>query len=63
MPSSYELIERSIRDFRRVQRRMILARKENAMETYEDLKEEYISLKASLASFGVNVAELDRMKE
>lgn len=63
MPSGFEIIERSIRDFRIVQRRMLLAKKENAVETYEDLKEEYISLKVSLASFGVNVTELDRIKE
>lgn len=63
MPSGFEIIERAIRDFRIVQRRMMLAKKENAVETYEDLKEEYISLKVSLASFGVNVTELDRIKE
>lgn len=63
MPNGFEIIERSIRDFRIVQRWMMLAKKENAMETYEDLKEEYITLKVSLASFGVNVAELDRIKE
>ncbi len=63
MPSGFEIIERSIRDFRIVQRRMMLAKKENAVETYEDLKEEYICLKVSLASFGVNVVELDRIKE
>ncbi len=63
MPNSYELIERTIRDFRRVQRRMVLAKEENAIKTYKDLKEEYISLKASLASFGVNLAEIDELKE
>ena len=63
MPSSFEIIERTIRDFRIIQRRMMLAKKENAKETYEDLKEEYISLKVSLAIYGVNVIELDRIKE
>ncbi len=63
MPDNYELIERAIRDFRRVQRRILLAQEENAIKTYEDLKEEYIALKASLASFGVNLAEIDRLKE
>ncbi len=63
MPSSFEIIERTIRDFRRVQRLMTLAKKENAIETYADLKEEYITLKVSLTSFGVNVTELDTIKE
>ena len=63
MPSSFELIERSIRDFRRVQKRMLLAKEENAIKTYEDLKDEYISLKATLISFGVNLAEIDMIKE
>ena len=63
MPGGFELIERLIRDFRRVQKRMLLAKKENAIETYEDLKDEYISLKATLISFGVNLTEIDIIKE
>ena len=31
--------------------------------TYEDLKEDYISLKALLTSLGVNITELDKIKE
>ena len=42
---------------------MILAKKENAPETYADLKEEYISLKALLNIAGVNLNELDKIKE
>ena len=52
-----------IDDFAKVQRRMILAKKENAPETYADLKEEYISLKALLNIAGVNLNELDKIKE
>ena len=63
MPISLEIIERNINDFQRVQRRMILAKKENATETYNDLKEEYISLKAILNVAGVNLNELDKIKE
>ena len=37
MPSNGEIIERSINDFQKVQKRMLLARKENAVETYADL--------------------------
>ena len=42
---------------------MILAKKENATETYADLKEEYITLKALLHVAGVNLSEIDKIKE
>lgn len=38
MPNNLEIIERSIHDFQRVQRRMLLATEENAVKTYADLK-------------------------
>ena len=63
MPSNGEIIERSVNEFQKVQKRMLLAREENAIKTYEDLKEDYISLKVILASMGVNITELDRIKE
>lgn len=63
MPNSLEIVKTAIDDFAKVQRRMILAKKENAPETYADLKEEYISLKALLNVAGVNLNELDKIKE
>lgn len=63
MPSGAEIIERTIHDFQKVQRHMLLARKEKAQETYENLKQDYISMKAILASLGVNLTEIDRIKE
>lgn len=63
MPNSAELTERAIFSFCKVQKRMLLAREENAVRMYEDLKEEYVALKALLASLGVNVVELDIIKE
>ena len=63
MPISLENLKTAIDDFAKVQRRMILAKKENAPETYADLKEEYISLKALLNIAGVNLNELDKIKE
>lgn len=42
MPGNGEIIERSINDFQKVQKRMLLAKKENATETYEDLEEDCI---------------------
>lgn len=63
MPNNGEIIRDGINDFQKVQRRMLLAKKENAIETYEDLKDDYISLKALLTSMGVNLTELDKIKE
>ncbi len=63
MPINLEIVKTAIDDFAKVQRRMLLAKKENAPETYADLKEEYISLKALLNIAGVNLNELDKIKE
>lgn len=63
MLSGIEVTKQAIDDFAKVQRRMLLAKKENATETYADLKEEYISLKALLNVAGVNITELDKIKE
>lgn len=63
MPSNGEIIERSINDFQKVQKRMLLAREENAVRTYEDLKEDYISLKVLLTSLGVNLTMIDKINE
>ena len=41
----------------------VLAKKENAVETYSELKEEYLSLKAILTVAGVNLTDIDKMKE
>ena len=58
-----EIIQRGIEDLREVQRYMLLARKENATETYAELKKKYISLKALLNSLGVNMTDIDEIKE
>lgn len=63
MPPGIEVTKAALEDFVKVQRRMLLARKENATETYADLKEEYIMLKALLNVAGVNLTELDKIKE
>ena len=63
MPDNSEIIERSINDFQKVQKRMLLAREENAVRTYEDLKEDYISLKVILTSLGVNLTMIDKINE
>lgn len=63
MPNSAEIIERAINDFQKVQAHMMNARRENAKETYEGLKNDYISLKAILTSLGVNLTAIDKIKE
>lgn len=63
MPSGIEVVKAALDDFAKVQRRMLLAKKENAPETYADLKEEYITLKALLNVAGVNLTEIDKIKE
>lgn len=63
MKDSAEIIERAVNDFQKIQRHMKIAKKENATETYESLKEDYISLKVVLNSLGVNLTDIDKIKE
>lgn len=63
MPSGIEVTKQALDDFAKVQRRMLLARKENATETYNDLKKEYLTLKALLNVSGVNLTDIDEIKE
>ena len=63
MPSNGEIIERCINDFQRVQAHILLASKETAAETYASLKKDYRSLKAVLTSLGVNLTDIDEIKE
>lgn len=63
MPSSIEVIKDALNDFDKVQRRMEIAKEEGAVKTYADLKRDYITLKALLNVAGVNLTEIDRIKE
>lgn len=42
---------------------MALAKKESATETYSELKREYLVLKAILNVSGVNLTDIDEIKE
>lgn len=57
------VIRDALNDFQKVQRRMMTAKEENAIRTYADLKEDYLSLKALLTTLGVNLTEVDKIKE
>ena len=63
MPNGAQIIKEALNDFQKVQKRMQLAKEENAVRTYADLKEDYILLKVLLTSLGVNLTEVDRVKE
>lgn len=42
---------------------MVLAKEEGATKTYAELKDEYLSLKAILNVIGVNLTDIDKIKE
>lgn len=58
-----EIIQKGIEDFKNIQRHMLIAKEENAIKTYASLKDDYISLKALLNSLGVNMTDIDKIKE
>ncbi len=63
MPGGAEIIRDTVNEFQKVQAHMKNAREENAMKTYEGLKKDYKSLKAVLDSLGVNLTDIDELKE
>lgn len=63
MPNSLEIAKAAIDDFKEIQEYMALAKKENASETYAKLKKKYLSLKAILNVAGVNLTDIDEIKE
>lgn len=63
MPSDAEIVKETLEQFKKIQRYMMLAREENASKTYSELKDEYVSLKAVLNVMGVNLTDIDKIKE
>ena len=61
--SKEEIIKNAMEEFKKIQKYMILAKKENAVETYAELKDEYLVLKALLNSLSVNLTDIDKIKE
>lgn len=61
--TSLSVIKDTVNDFKEIQRYMLLAKKENATETYAELKIKYLSLKATLSFAGMNLTEIDMIKE
>lgn len=56
-----EMLKISIEEFSRLQRYMSLTEKES--DAYKAMKERYVELKVILTASGVNLSELDRIKE
>ena len=63
MPNNAEIAKTTLDDFREIQRYMAIAKEENATKTYAELKEKYISLKTLLNVLGVNLTDIDKIKE
>lgn len=63
MPTGIEVTKQALDDFKKIQEYMLLAKKENATETYAKLKDEYLTIKALLQVSGVNLSEIDKIKE
>ena len=63
MPIDGKIFRGAVDQFQKVQAHMKNAKRENAVETYEGLKDDYLSLKAVLASLGVNLTDIDKIKE
>ncbi len=63
MPSNIEVTRDAIEQFQKIQRHMLIAKEENAIKTYESLKDDYLSLKAILNVAGVNLTDIDKIKE
>ena len=59
--SEIEVLKISIEEFSRLQRYMLLADKDS--DIYESMKERYIELKVFLTVSGINLSELDRIRE
>jgi hypothetical protein len=63
MPTGIEVAKTAIDDFKKIQDYMVLAKEENAPKTYAKLKSEYLVLKAILNVAGVNLTDIDIIKE
>lgn len=62
MPSAADIIRDSINEFSRLQKWMLLV-KDNNQEAYEAMHDRYIELKVTLSSLGVNLTDIDKLKD
>ena len=59
--SEKEMLKISVEEFSRIQEYMLSCDKDS--EVYRKIKRRYIELKVILTTAGVNLAEIDRIKE
>lgn len=55
------MLKNTVEEFSRIQRYMRLSDKNS--EAYSEMKERYIELKVILTASGINITELDKIKE
>lgn len=63
MPSISDIVKDSVVEFSRLQNWMISAKENNDMSTYKMMLDCYKELKVILAVVGVNLQEIDKIKE
>ena len=63
MPNGLEIMKAAVDDFKKIQNYMSLAKEESAVKTYAELKREYLVLKTILQTAGVNLTDIDEIKE
>lgn len=63
LSADLEIAKKAIDDFIDIQRYMFIAKEENAEKTYAELKKKYLSIKAVLNVAGVNLTDIDEIKE
>lgn len=56
-----EMLQKNVEEFSRLQNYMLLSDKNS--EAYRVMKDRYIELKIILTASGINLTELDRIKE
>ena len=57
-----EMLKISVEEFSRLQRYMMMIT-DKEMDVYKAMKERYIDLKVILTASGINLTEIDRIKE
>ncbi len=63
MPSISDIIKDSVVEFSRLQNWMISAKENDDMDTYKMMLDRYRELKVILTIAGVNLQEIDKIKE
>lgn len=63
MPIGIEVTKQALDDFAKIQRHMLIVKEEGATKTYQSLKKEYLTIKAFLNVSGVNLTDIDEIKE